>query len=49
MAPPGFRERALAVVQAGLDAGDDPLEAARGARLLQAYELQFWDALADGI
>ena len=49
VAPPGFRERALAVVQAGLDAGDDPLEASRGARLLQAYELQFWDALADGI
>jgi hypothetical protein len=49
VAPPGFRERTLAVVQAGLDAGDDPLEASRGARLLQAYELQFWNALADGI
>jgi hypothetical protein len=49
VAPPGFRERALGVVQAGLDASEDPLEAARAARLLQAYELQFWDAVADGI
>jgi hypothetical protein len=46
-APPGFRQRALTVIQAGLDAGDDPLEASRAARLLQAYELEFWDALAD--
>ena len=46
-APPGFRERTLEVIQAGLDAGEDPLEATRAARLLQAYELQFWDALAE--
>jgi hypothetical protein len=39
----------LAVIRAGLDAGDDPLEASRAERLLQAYELQFWDALADAI
>jgi thiaminase len=43
--PPGFREDTLAVAQAGLDAGDDPTEIRRAARLLQAYELQFWDAL----
>jgi len=44
---PGFREDTLAVAQAGLDAGDDPREIRRAARLLQAYELQFWDALAE--
>jgi thiaminase len=46
-APPGFRERALTVLRAGLDAGEDPLEASRAARLLQAYELHFWDTLAN--
>lgn len=45
--PPGFRENTVAVVQAGLDAGEDPGEMRRAARLLQAYELLFWDALAD--
>jgi thiaminase len=45
--PPGFREETLAVVQAGVDAGDDPSEMRRATRLLQAYELLFWDALAD--
>jgi hypothetical protein len=44
---PELRESALAVVQAGLDDGDDPVEAGRAARLLQAYELMFWDALSD--
>jgi hypothetical protein len=46
-APPGFREDTLAVAQTSLDAGDDPTEIRRAARLLQAYELQFWDALAE--
>jgi thiaminase len=46
-APPGFRDDTLAVAQAGLDSGDDPREIRRAARLLQAYELQFWDALAE--
>jgi thiaminase len=45
--PPGFRENTLAVVQAGLDAGDDPREMRDAARLLQGYELLFWDGLAD--
>jgi hypothetical protein len=45
--PPGFREDTLAVAQTGLDAGDDPREIRHAARLLQAYELQFWDALAE--
>jgi thiaminase len=45
--PPGFREDTLAVVQAGLDADEDSSEMRCAARLLQAYELLFWDALAD--
>jgi thiaminase len=47
--PPGFQEGTLAVVQAGLDGGDDPVAARRAARLLQSYELLFWDALADKV
>lgn len=43
---PGFAENALAVVDAGLAEGNSPERAARAARLLQAYELMFWDALA---
>jgi thiaminase len=44
--PPGFEQRALAVIDAGLAAGDDPLGARRATRLLQAYELRFWDGIA---
>lgn len=44
--PTDFEERALSVVEAGLGAGDDPAHARRATRLLQAYELEFWDALA---
>jgi hypothetical protein len=44
--PPGFEQRALAVIDAGLAAGDDPADARRAARLLQAYELRFWDGIA---
>jgi thiaminase len=47
--PPGFEERALAVIADGLSNGDDPVEAARAARLLHAYETAFWDALAEGL
>lgn len=46
--PPGFEGRALAVVDEGLRAGDSPHRARRAARLLQAYELLFWDTLAEG-
>jgi thiaminase len=44
--PPGFEQRALAVIDAGLAAGDDPAHARRATRLLQAYELRFWDGIA---
>jgi hypothetical protein len=37
------------VIQAGLDVSDEPAEARRVGRLLQAYELRFWDVLADGV
>jgi hypothetical protein len=46
---PGFEERALAVADRGLAAGDSPARARRAARLLQAYELLFWDTLADAV
>jgi thiaminase len=44
-----FEQRSLAVLDAGLRAGDSPSRALRAARLLQAYELLFWDAVAEGI
>jgi len=42
---PGFEEQALAVIEAGLRAGDSPVRARTAARLLQAYELMFWDTM----
>ena len=42
--PAGFEERALALVATG-----EPASARRAARLLQSYELLYWDTLADGI
>jgi hypothetical protein len=42
--PAGFEERALALVETG-----EPASARRAARLLQAYELLYWDTLADGL
>jgi len=47
--PADFEPRALAVLDEGLTAGDSPLLARRATRLLQAYELSFWDALAEGL
>jgi hypothetical protein len=46
---PGFAEQAASVVAAGLSAGEDPQEAVRAALALHAYEIAFWDALADGL
>jgi thiaminase len=46
---PGFAEQATAVVAAGLAAGEDPQEAVRAALALHAYEIAFWDTLADGL
>lgn len=41
----GFEEAALAVIQLDLDGGADPVLARRSVRLLQAYELMYWDTL----
>ena len=42
--PAGFEERALALAATG-----DPASARRAARLLQAYELLYWNTLADDL
>jgi hypothetical protein len=47
--PPGFTGQATSVVAAGLAAGEDPQEAVRAALALHAYEIAFWDSLADGL
>jgi hypothetical protein len=44
---PGFEEDALEVIAAGLLEGACPRDVRRSARLLQAYELDFWQAAAD--
>ena len=47
--PAGFAERALAVAEQGLAAGEPEARARRAARLLQAYELLYWDTLAGAL
>lgn len=44
---PGFEEAALEVIADGLEQGAEPREIKRAARLLQEYELQFWDTVAE--
>jgi hypothetical protein len=45
---PEVVEQAIAAVQTGMDAGrSDEREARRYARLFQAYELMFWNTIAD--
>jgi TENA/THI-4/PQQC family len=46
---PGLAGQARSVVAAGLAAGEDPREAVRAALALHAYEIAFWDTLADGL
>ena len=43
---PVLADEIAAVAAAGLEGGDSPARARGAARLLQAYELAFWDALA---
>jgi pyrroloquinoline quinone (PQQ) biosynthesis protein C len=43
--PAKFEANALSVIQQGLDRGTDPRLIRRAARMLQAYELMYWDAL----
>jgi hypothetical protein len=47
--PPGFLELGLSVVQSGLDAGEPPEACRLPARLLQAYELLFWNTLVEDV
>jgi thiaminase len=43
--PATFEANALSVIQHGLDRGTEPRLIQRAARLLQAYELMYWDSL----
>jgi hypothetical protein len=43
--PVTFEANALSVIQHGLDRGIEPRLIQRAARLLQAYELMYWDTL----
>ena len=43
--PATFEANALSVIQQGLNRGTEPRLAQRVARLLQAYELMYWDTL----
>ena len=45
--PPGFEERGIAVVEEGLAQGIDPGRIHRAARLLQGYELMYWDTMRE--
>jgi hypothetical protein len=46
---PEVERQALAVAEASLEAGQPPESARRHARLVQAYELMFWNTLAEGV
>jgi pyrroloquinoline quinone (PQQ) biosynthesis protein C len=43
--PPGFEEQGLAIVDEGLSQGADPVRIRRAARLLQGFELLYWDTM----
>jgi thiaminase len=43
--PATFEANALSVIQQGLDRGTEPRLIKRAARLLQAYELMYWDTV----
>ena len=43
--PATFEANALSVIQQGLDRGIEPRMVGRAVRLLQAYELMYWDTL----
>ena len=46
---PEIERQALAVAQASVESGAPPEGARRYARLVQAYELMFWNTLAEGV
>jgi TENA/THI-4/PQQC family protein len=47
--PPGLRDQIIAVASDGRRRGDATPAARRAARLLQAYELMFWDSLLEDV
>jgi thiaminase len=44
---PSFEEVALDIIQDGLDRGEETRRLQRSARLFQAYEKMFWDAVSE--
>jgi hypothetical protein len=46
---PSFEIPARRIIQESLNRGDSPQLMRRAARLFQAYEMMFWDAMADAI
>jgi TENA/THI-4/PQQC family len=44
---PGFEDAAIEVIAAGLQEGACPRDVRRSARLLQAYELDFWQSASE--
>jgi hypothetical protein len=44
---PSAPDAAAAVIQGGLDRGVAPSAIARAARMLQGYELMYWDSMAE--
>lgn len=49
LTPPGFEERGIAVVEEGLAQGVDPGRIHRAARMLQGYELLYWETILQAI
>jgi thiaminase len=47
--PRDFQDRALGVIQEGLERGVEPQQIRRAARLLQGYELLYWDTLYQAV
>jgi len=45
--PPSFEQDSLDVIDYGLARGVEPSLVVRAARLLQGYELMYWDAMAE--
>ena len=43
---PSFEQEALSIIQNGIDRGVSTPLIYRAARMLQSYELMFWDAMA---
>jgi thiaminase len=47
--PQSVLDQAAATVTAGIAGGESPQDAVRTARMVNAYEILFWESLADGL